>query len=315
MLVVVAYGNIRLALFQPEGGMLRVHGVTAVDMRQNWGNLLGIASDQGWDAMRQQAAKFQEDYFEATVREARAGAQLVLWPEMAVMVAAEDEPGFLARAQQIAAQEGIYLAVGMGTVYQDDTPHEVKLIVFDPSGKNVLEHYKYGGQSLEGFKPGDGILRTVETPYGTISGVICWDTNFHAPVRQAGRNGTDILLSPSMEFRAIDPMHAQMATYRAIENGVSLVRQADNGLSIATDPYGRTLAAMDHFATEDRVMVVQVPSKGVFTVYSVIGDLFGWLAVAGFATISVVGIVRWRREKGAAETMQGWEDAGLESLH
>jgi apolipoprotein N-acyltransferase len=314
MLVVVAYGNIRLALFQPEAGTMRVHGVTAVDMRQNWGNLLGIASDQGWDAMRQQAANFQEDYFAATVREARAGAQLVLWPEMAVMVAAEDEPSFLARAQQIASQEGIYLAVGMGTVYQDDSPHEVKLIVFDPTGQIVLEHYKYGGQSLEGFKPGDGILRTAETPYGTISGVICWDTNFHAPVRQAGRNGTDILLSPSLEFRAVDPMHAQMATFRAVENGVSLVRQADNGLSIATDPFGRTLAAVDHFATEDRVMVAQVPSQGVFTLYSVIGDLFSWLAVAGFATITVVGIVRWRREKRSTVVTEEGVDAGEPSL-
>jgi apolipoprotein N-acyltransferase len=88
-----------------------------------------------------------------------------------------------------------------------------------------------------------------------------------------------------------------MATFRAIENGVSLVRQADNGLSIATDPFGRTLAAVDHFATEDRVTVAQVPSKGVFTVYSVIGDLFGWLAVAGFGTITIIGVVRWRREK------------------
>jgi len=152
--------------------------------------------------------------------------------------------------------------------------------------------------------PGDGILRTAETPFGTISGVICWDTNFHAVVHQAGRNGTDILLSPSLEFRAIDPMHAQMATFRAIENGVSIVRQADNGLSIATDPFGRTLAAVDHFATDDRVMVAQVPSKGVFTLYSVIGDLFGWLAVAGFVVITIVGIVQWRKEKRAATTIQ-----------
>jgi apolipoprotein N-acyltransferase len=304
MLVVVAYGNIRLALFQPEAGTMRVHGVTAVDMRKNWGDLMRMAAEDGWDAMRQQAADFQEIYFEVTVREARAGAQLVLWPEMAVMVPAEDEADFFARAQQIAAQEGIYLAVGMGTVYQEDNPHEVKLILIDPNGQIVLEHYKYGGQSLEGFKPGDGILRTAETPFGTISGVICWDTNFHAPVRQSGRNGTDILLSPSLEFRAIDPMHAQMATFRAVENGVSIVRQADNGLSIVTDPFGRTLAAVDHFATDERVMVAQVPSKGVFTLYSVIGDLFGWLAVAGFVVITIVGIVQWRKEKRVAATIE-----------
>jgi hypothetical protein len=73
-----------------------------------------------------------------------------------------------------------------------------------------MEHYKYGGQMIEGFKPGDGILRTVETPFGTLSGIICWDTDFPAAVSQAGRNGTDILLSPSMDYRAVDPIHAYM---------------------------------------------------------------------------------------------------------
>lgn len=83
-----------------------------------------------------------------------------------------------------------------------------------------------------------------------------------------------------------------------------MVRQADNGLSIVTDPFGRTLAAVDHFTTDERVMVAQVPSKGVFTLYSVIGDLFGWLAVAGFVVITFAGILQWRREKWAATTIE-----------
>jgi apolipoprotein N-acyltransferase len=38
-------------------------------------------------------------------------------------------------------------------------------------------------------------------------------------------------LSPSLEFKEMGFMHAQMATMRAIENGVAMVRVADNGLS------------------------------------------------------------------------------------
>ena len=38
-----------------------------------------------------------------------------------------------------------------------------------------------------------------------------------------------------------------MAIFRAIENGMSVIRQADEGLSIATDPYGRILAQTDFF--------------------------------------------------------------------
>jgi len=43
-------------------------------------------------------------------------------------------------------------------------------------------------------------------------------------------------------------------------------------------------------------MVAQVPTKsGVFTVYPYIGDLFAWLAVVGFVTITVWAVVRERK--------------------
>ena len=144
------------------------------------------------------------------------------------------------------------------------------------------------------------MLRTIQTPFGTLSGIICNDTNHEEVVTQAGRNGTDILLSPSLEFREIDPIHAHMAIYRAIENGVTLVRQADNGLSFVVDPYGRVLAAVDHFTASERVMVAQVPAKGsVFTVYPYIGDLLAWLAAVGFVALAVWAVVRGRKARRA----------------
>jgi apolipoprotein N-acyltransferase len=295
--VVVLYGSIRLRYGPLVSGTVRVHGFTAVDMRKNWGQLNRIIAQDDWHAMRQKTAEYQNLYFEGTVREARAGAQIILWPEMAVMVAKEDESAFITRAQQISQEENIYLAMAIGTVYQDNSsPWENKLIIVDPTGKIVLEHYKFGGQGFEGFKPGDGVLRTVETPFGTLSGVICFDTDFPETIIQAGRNGTDILLSPSLDYRAIDPMHAYMAVYRAIENGVAVVRQSDNGLSVVTDPYGRVLAAVDHFTASKRVTVAQVPAKAhVFTIYSLIGDLFGWLTVVGFVVVTIWAVARGRK--------------------
>jgi apolipoprotein N-acyltransferase len=275
-----------------------VVGLTAVDFRETQGELFQTLGTD-WQAFRRLAAARYDLYFDGTSREAQAGAKIVLWPEMAVQVAAEDEPALLARAQEVAREEGIYLAMPLMTVFEENRPSQNKLLVFDPAGEIVLEHYKYGGSMIEGFQPGDGVLHTVETPYGTLSGLICWDTDIPGTVRQAGSNGTDILLSPSLEYRAVDPIHAQMAVFRAIENGVSIVRQADNGLSIVTDPYGRTLAAMDHFTASEWVMVAQVPTHGVFTVYSIIGDVFAWLCVLGFLAMVVWGVVRWLKLRRA----------------
>jgi apolipoprotein N-acyltransferase len=301
MLLVMVYGSVRLVFCQPEAGTVRVAGLTAVDFRAEQEEFFGTMNED-WEAFRKLAATRQDPYFEGTIREARAGAKIILWPEGAIPGAGEDEAALIARGQEVAAQEGIYLMMPLFTQFQDERPFENKLIVVDPDGEIVVEHYKYGGQMFEGFRPGDGVLRTVDTPYGTLSGIICWDTDFPVEVSQAGRNGTDLLLSPSLEWRAIDPMHAQMAVFRAIENGVSVVRQADNGLSVVADPYGRILAEMDHFTASERVMVAQVPTKGVFTVYSVIGDLFGWLSAVGFLVIVVWGVIRWRRAGQAEKT-------------
>jgi apolipoprotein N-acyltransferase len=305
MLVVLAYGNVRLAFPRSEQGTLRVHGFVAADGREMKPNLLD-AQQVSWEAYRQLSAELQDLYIDGTYREAKQGAQLIAWPEAAVWLASEDEAALVARGQRIARDEGVYLALGYAVEYQDDSPYENKLVIIDPTGEIVLEHHKFGGQAIEGFKPGDGILRTVETPFGTLSGIICWDTFFQKPVLQAGRNGTDILLTTSFEFRAIVPMHAQITTFRSIENGVSLVRVADNGISFVSDPYGRTLASVDFFTTSERVMVAQVPTYHVTTVYSIIGDLFGWLAVAGFLGITVLAVVSGRRtaRKSAAESGQ-----------
>jgi apolipoprotein N-acyltransferase len=300
LLLVMLYGGARLAFAPPATGTVRMHGITAVDMRQNWSGLNQMIEQEGWEAMRQKTAEYRDLYFEETVREARAGAQLVHWPEQAVMVPGEDEPAFIARAQEIARQEGIYLAIAVGTKFQDDRPWENKLIVIDPAGDVVLEHHKYALAALEGTKGGDGFLRTVETPFGTLSGIICNDTNHEEMVLQAGRNGTDILLAPSLEYREIDPIHAHMAIYRAVENGVTVVRQADNGLSFVADPYGRVWAAMDHWTASERVLLAQVPAKaGVFTIYPIIGDLFAWLAVVGFVVTAIWAVMRGRRARRA----------------
>ena len=73
------------------------------------------------------------------------------------------------------------------------------------------------------------------------------------------------------------------------------MRQTDQGRSITVDPCGRLLAEVDHFTASDRVMVAQVPTNGVFTIYSVIGSLFGWLSVVGFVVVAIWAVVRGRK--------------------
>ena len=43
-------------------------------------------------------------YFEATAREAKAGAQVVLWPEISGVMFEPDEASFIGRAQEVARE-------------------------------------------------------------------------------------------------------------------------------------------------------------------------------------------------------------------
>jgi len=296
MLLVLVYGEARLWFAPTSAQTVRVAGVSMVDWRANL-PVMNQAFETDLDAFRQMMEERYQLYFETAIKEARAGAQLISLPESALTVTPEDEPALIARLAELAKQEGIYLAASIVEMVTD-APYANKLLIFDPQGEVVLEHYKFGGAGMEGNRiNGDGILHTVHTPFGVISGIICWDAVLQGTVTQAGRNGTDILLTPSLPFRETDPMFAQNSVMRAIENGVSVIHVSDGGVSIITDPYGRILASTDYYAQGEHVIVAQVPTQGVWTLYPYIGDLFGWLAMAGMVGLILWGVIQSLRSR------------------
>jgi apolipoprotein N-acyltransferase len=58
------------------------------------------------------------------------------------------------------------------------------------------------------------------------------------------------------------------------------------------DRYGRPLAAMDHFTSTERAMVAYIPTRGGPTVYSRLGDWFGWLCGVGLLLVIAIGVRR-----------------------
>src|SRR5262249_42459904 len=117
---------------------------------------------------------------------------------------------------------------------------------------------------------------------------ICFDADFPQFMRQAGQGDADLLIVPANDGKSFRTLHAQMAVFRAIENGVSIVRPAASGVSSAIDPWGRGLAVADYFAPGDRTLTAQVAVAGIRTLYARIGDLFAWFCVAGLAVSLVL---------------------------
>jgi len=127
-------------------------------------------------------------------------------------------------------------------------PLENKFVVAGPDGKMSMDYYKahpVPGDEAAMSVTKDGRLQVMETPFGRISAIICFDGDFPQLLSQAGALGADIVLDPSNDWRAIDPWHTEMASFRAIEQGINLDRLTSHGLSEAFDYQGRTLAALD----------------------------------------------------------------------
>jgi apolipoprotein N-acyltransferase len=227
-------------------------------------------------------------FLEGSRREARAGARLIVWPEQNLLIFKEDEPAFLERAQRLAADEHVYLAMGMGTVYPGaKLPFENKLVLIDPSGGIVASYLKshaVPGWEAGIMRPGNGRLPVNPTNDGRIASAICFDADFPEFIRQAALGSADLLIVPVNDWKEIKDIHFQMIAFRAIENGVPLIRAAASGLSAAFDPWGRVLGVADYFASGDRTLTVQVPVGGVRTLYARTGDLFAWLCVGGLVT-------------------------------
>ncbi len=156
----------------------------------------------------------------------------------------------------------------------------------DPQGRVLWTYNKaHPVPGLEHIAPGDGNVPVVDTPYGRLATVICFDADFPNLIHQAGSKGVDIMLVPALDWPGIDPWHTENATFRAIEDGYSLVRQTSNGLAMTVDYEGHVLAATDSFTTNQQTMIASVPVQGVWTIYAHVRDLFVWLCIAGLVLL------------------------------
>lgn len=307
VLAVLLLGGLRLAVSPPSAQTVRVASISRRRVQPQpsdaaWGHALADkATPAELAEVRAGAAAISDDLLARAEREAQAGAKIVFWGEGNAPVFKEDEPALLARGRELAAKYQIYLGMALGTWNRGlHPPLENKIVLIKPDGQIAWEYFKArpvpGGEAAISVIR-DGKLHSLDTPYGRISSVICFDADFPQLLAQAGALGADVLLDPSGDWRAIDPWHTQMASFRAIEQGFNLVRHTKGGLSAAYDYQGHRLAAMDDNQTTDYALVAQVPTKGVRTLYSRMGDWFAWLCLAGL--LGLIGMaVRGRPTAG-----------------
>lgn len=289
LVLVLSLGGLRLALAPASGASVRVAGITLVDRTTS--QELEAARKESRAAFDRANAAIRLRGRDAVLREAAAGARLVSFSETSIRGVESQEDELVAWGALLAQDAGttLVLPLYLSSEVAGGLDRNL-LVVVDPHGDVVLRHVKYGSAGLEGIVGGSGLLSFADLPFGRVGAVICRDLDFPSTVQQAGAAGADLVVAPSFDWFEIDPFHSQYAVFRAIENGFSLVRPVGDGLSIATDPYGRVVATMDQFQSSDRVMVATVPTKGVRTLYGVLGDWFAWASLTGMVLMAAAAL-------------------------
>jgi apolipoprotein N-acyltransferase len=303
-------GGIRLAVYPPAAGTVRIASLSAKDFpsrpgSQTWDRLTaGKATDADIRQIQDWAKMVDEDLLARSTVAAQAGAKLVFWGEGNAPILKQDELGLLSEGSRLAAENHIYLGMAIGAYGSGGGKlRENKLVMIDPAGHIAWQYEKahpVPGEEAAIMVAGDGQMRILDTPFGRLAGAICFDVDYPQTIAQAGARGAAILLNPSNDWRAIDPWHAQMASFRAIEQGTSVIHQASHGLSAAYDYEGNRLAALDYFRSDSQTMISEVPAKGIRTIYSRFGDWFARLSCAAFLALAfqVFFLERYTRSSG-----------------
>lgn len=309
MLAAYGFGEWRLRDSGPGDSEMAVAGIVPAPghreaMMRAFTLLASPPGDPEGDRLRALMEETAAGLLRESERLAQAGAELVLTSEGAVVLREAEEDAFLRRAGWVAKEQGIHLGLGLVVIgdrgAQTAGPFlENKLTLLGPDGSVAWEYRKRNlapGLERQWFIAGDGRLPEARSGTGIVTGAICYDMDFPRHIRQAGRMGASLLLAPSNDWPEIRETHWRMARFRAIEQGVAVLRPSSSGVSTAVDAWGRVLARVDYDGSEGGPVMASLPVGPLPTLYSRYGNAWTWGCVAGALALWTLAAVRMRRK-------------------
>ncbi len=224
-----------------------------------------------------------------TIKAIKQDAKLIAWNEAATIIFKEQEESFIKELKEISKRYHVDLIIAYIVPIDGIKKFENKYIYLQ-NGELKDEYFKNYPVPGEGAIKGEKIAKVIQLDKVKISGAICYDFDFPTLGRELAKNNTDIAIIPSSDWKGIDPIHAKMATVRAIEGGYALLRPVREATTIATDAYGNIRASMSYFEKNDRIMIALLPTKRVSTLYSKVGDIFPMILLlfVGFVVIRYI---------------------------
>jgi apolipoprotein N-acyltransferase len=247
--------------------------------------LVSIDDPIGPRASASYAANIFQQYDRHVTELAAQGAQIVVFPEKIALLTPSAATQEQEHLSALARQNRIWLEAGIGI---DDGKGPLNWEwLFAPDGalaSSYLKHHMAPPERRDLYISGtDYNVYTIDGhKYGLA---ICKDMHFAALGRAYGERHAAVMLVPAWDFDYLDDwMEARTTVVRGIENGYSIVRASREGLLTVSDPYGHVLAERRSSPMPGSTLLVKATvADPLQTLYTQIGNLFGWLCVVAAA--------------------------------
>lgn len=308
LLLAVAGGGLRLALAPAPGEEVEP---------DVWLRLVqpSIPQEEKWEgSLREQHLR---THAELSRRSASRAPTHLIWPETAVPWYLNREPALTEALGQLVPPGGT-LIVGAPT-YEAGASEDPRvynsIYALDGAGETQLRYDKFHLVPFGEYLPFRGVLATLgmdkltagsldfsrgpgavtaELPgLPSASPLVCYEIIFSGRITdpEDARPAWLLNLTNDAWFgRSSGPwQHYASARLRAVEEGLPLVRAANNGVSAVVDPFGRVLVQLGM----DAVGVADAPLPKPLrpTPYAMLG--LGWVAVL-LALLSLAVLLTWR---------------------
>ncbi len=288
--------------------------------RHDWTNAAGpplavaavqgaVPQDQKWQARNGDATMARYSMLTADAW----GARLIVWPEAALPVLANQIPDYLRRLKELGRAHGADFAIGLVNYDSAAKQYYNGLLVLSEADGGW--YYKRHLVPFGEYFPVPSFVRTwlrlMSLPYDDITPgredqpvrtaagqklgmTICYEDAFGSSQLKALRTATLLINVTNNAWygdSTAPHQHLQIARMRALEAGRYLVRAANDGITAVIGPHGEIVARLPQF--QEAVLQADVRPMTGLTPYARSGN---YPVVIGAGLLLAVAV--WRRRQG-----------------
>ena len=211
------------------------------------------------------------------------GAKIIVWNEASLILNKNQKDKLVSRLMQLSKSEDVLILPAILTKANNLTEKAFDniSILISPSGVKWEYSKSFLQPTAEAPLINEGKYKIpfIDTKFGRLGNLICADLDMQHYCIQAGEKQIDILLVPAYDWKAITPLHSNMASIQAIQFGCSIIRANGNGESAIFDSNGNKTSSLNSFESDEQIMYGEISLTSTTTIFNKIGNSFVYLCI------------------------------------